>query len=426
MRFHYSDKYDFGLPENDDCWHLDPCRLEPHEHVTLSLKSDDPTKESVPIVRCRRVGINARAVWGQENLGHGIKVVIFDMGVDYEHPNLFPNLKSVLEYAADFDHHLAKPKLVDPVDPKRLSQWKATELTRTYGKGGKIYNRYNGHGTACAGIIAAIDPKSSDDPTIKNSRVIGVAPKAHPVPVRISSNFDIGSLIAAIEYAGEEEIGDVILMPRCLPELDDEPPPKGKPGAEDLRDAIRNLAKKKPVVCASGNNGKGRLIYPASLPEVIAIGACNDLGYRSSYSNYSQYGEGLTAVAPSNDIVDLHRGLIRLDIEEIDVLIREKLEASERRRGNPIPLGRSFGLELLKFSDEQIKQKGLQLSGFQSAHPLLVPRQLGLQEIGMLAIATTDNRADYGYNYEPDASTARRPATSDLVEHRRLPRRWPG
>jgi len=27
---------------------------------------------------------------------------------------------------------------------------------------------------------------------------------------------------------------------------------------------------------------------------------------------------------------------------------------------------------------------------------------LGLQQIGMLAIATTDNRADYGYNYEPD------------------------
>src|SRR4051812_36749828 len=280
MRFHQSDKYDFDLPMDDDCWHLDACHP-----VTLSLKSenwksDDPKKELVPISEYHRVGINARAVWDQKNQGQGIKVVIFDMGVDYEHPNLYPNIKDVLNYAANFDHHLAKPKFLDPPDPKRLSQWKATEPTRIYKDGGKIYNRYNGHGTACAGIIAAIDPKSSNDPIIKNSRVIGVAPKAHPVPLRISSNFDIGSLIAAIEYAGEDEVGDVILMPRYLPEPDDEPQPKGKPGAGDLRDAIRNLAKKKPVVCASGNNGKKELIYPASLPEVIAIGACNDRGYR--------------------------------------------------------------------------------------------------------------------------------------------------
>jgi len=354
MRFHQSDKYDFDLPKDDDCWHLDACRLVTLSLKSESLKSDDPTKELVTISEYNRVGINARAVWdqkNQENQGQGIKVVIFDMGVDYEHPNLLPNIQSVLNYAADFDHHLAKPKLLYPPDPERLSQWKATEPTRTYESGGKIYNRYNGHGTACAGIIAAIDPKDprfKDDPIIKNSRVIGVASKAHPVPVRISSNFDIGSLIAAIEYAGKEEVGDVILMPRYLPEPDDELPPEGKPGLKDLRDAIQNLAKKKPVVCASGNNGKRELIYPASLPEVIAVGACNDRGYRSSYSNY---GEGLTVVAPSNDIADLHRGLIRLDADEIDVLIRERSEASKRRSGLPIPLGQSFGLELLKFTD---------------------------------------------------------------------------
>ncbi len=54
-----------------------------------------------------------------------------------------------------------------------------------------------------------------------------------------------------------------------------------------------------PVVCASGNNGTGSVIYPACLEETIAVGACNEKGWRATYS---QYGRGLDLVAPSNDV----------------------------------------------------------------------------------------------------------------------------
>ena len=53
------------------------------------------------------------------------------------------------------------------------------------------------------------------------------------------------------------------------------------------------------VVCvASGNAKRSRISFPASDEAVIAVGACNDRGRRSRYSNY---GPGLTLLAPSSD-----------------------------------------------------------------------------------------------------------------------------
>lgn len=108
-------------------------------------------------------------------------MVIFDMGLDPGHPSLSPNIAKVMDLAADFDHRLGG---------------------RTPARNAQILNRYNAHGTACAGIVAAVDPSTSSDPRLKNVRVVGVAPEACPVPVRISSNFDIASLIAALDYSG--------------------------------------------------------------------------------------------------------------------------------------------------------------------------------------------------------------------------------
>jgi hypothetical protein len=54
------------------------------------------------------------------------------------------------------------------------------------------------------------------------------------------------------------------------------------------------------VFCGSGQSGW--IAYPASRPNVIAVGACTDLGFRASYSQYGEpwHGSQLFCVAPSS------------------------------------------------------------------------------------------------------------------------------
>src|SRR4051794_15079345 len=133
-----SDEYDYDLPADDDCWHLD----EPHD-VTVKRKADKASSATntaeegkIPYgVPYMRVGINARNAW-KHGKGAGIKVVIFDTGVDYEHPSLKANIW-LNAAAADFDHSFAPEG-------------------RSFLQGGRIDNMYHAHGTACAGLIGAV------------------------------------------------------------------------------------------------------------------------------------------------------------------------------------------------------------------------------------------------------------------------------
>ncbi len=57
----------------------------------------------------------------------------------------------------------------------------------------RIYNPHDAHGTASAGIVAA---------AANDTGCVGVAPECRIVPVRISTNVEFKSLIAALKYAG--------------------------------------------------------------------------------------------------------------------------------------------------------------------------------------------------------------------------------
>ena len=103
-----------------------------------------------------------------------------------------------------------------------------------------------------------------------------------------------------------------------------------------------------PVVCASGNNGTGSLIYPACLEATIAVGACNEKGWRSTYS---QYGRGLDLVAPSNDVPARSQTLTRCS--------EDMLGPNEK------------------------------------------PEDFGVERLGMFGIETTDNLGPFGYNPDP-------------------------
>jgi subtilisin family serine protease len=76
------------------------------------------------------------------------------------------------------------------------------------------------------------------------------------------------------------------------------------------------------VICAAGNDGESQLIYPAKLAApgngIVAVGAVTLQGYRAGYSNY---GAGLTLVAPSDDGEVYNRHQMRID--RTDPLIDE-------------------------------------------------------------------------------------------------------
>jgi subtilisin family serine protease len=354
-------EYDYGLPAGDDCWHLEKPELVQITRRTASAGSAEAgygfgkNPEDCEIVDSyTRVGINARKL-GLGNEGAGVKVAIFDTGVEIEHPSLAPNIDPDL--AVDFDHTFEKEGL-------RL------------GNRGQIANRFNAHGTACAGLVGAVRPEASNDKMVQRCRVVGVAPKASLLPVRISTNFRIDCLINALRYA--REYSDVILMARYLPDPDDVRTEAGEASVAQLENEIRETATRVPVVCASGNDGISRLVYPASLKETISVGACNDRGYRSTYS---QFGDGLDCVAPSNDLTIFNSDLIRIDTDEADIREREREELKARlgarhpKPFQPKELGRLMTLG----SDDE---------------------KLNLRQMGLLSIATTDNLGDFGYNFE--------------------------
>jgi len=145
-------------------------------------------------------------------------------------------------------------------------------------------NDHNGHGTFVTGTIAEADKH--------NLGLTGLAFEARIMPVRVlnsegegyASTIAEGVLFAvrhgarvinlSLEFSSGVTAGDI-------PELIDA-----------LRYAYRRGV---VVVAAAGNEGHEAIAYPARAPHVIAVGATTEHG---CLANYSNYGPGLTLVAP--------------------------------------------------------------------------------------------------------------------------------
>ena len=66
------------------------------------------------------------------------------------------------------------------------------------------------------------------------------------------------------------------------------------------------------VVCvATGNEHAAKIGFPSSDEHAVAVGACNDRGRHSAYSNR---GQGLTLVAPSDDDDPRRQGITTTDV----------------------------------------------------------------------------------------------------------------
>ena len=176
----------------------------------------------------------------------------------------------------------------DGVEPHEDIDGPVAGFTPADNGNGRPFRSTDGHGQACAGIIVA---------NHNNIGVRGVAPNSTLLAVNIfrggETALDLANAINWSVQNGADVISNSWGYNSCTFNV------------PALTNAIRNArnngrgGRGTVVVFASGNSYGTCVSYPANLPEVIAVGAFNNRGIKSEYSNG---GPALDIVAPSNDI----------------------------------------------------------------------------------------------------------------------------
>ncbi|MEA2053325.1 MAG: S8 family serine peptidase [Euryarchaeota archaeon] len=205
--------------------------------------------------------IGAGNVHDGGNKGAGVKVAIIDTGIDYDHPDLDANFGTLLGY--DFANDDS-----EPMDD-------------------------NGHGTHCAGIVAAED---------NGEGVVGVAPGAHLYAVKVLDGSGSGyesDVIAGIQWSKTNNM-DVISMSLG-----------SDFGSISLKKACDNAYSSGVLlVAAAGNDGyssgKGNTVdYPARYSSVIAVAATDSNDIRARWSST---GPDVELAAPGVSIYSTYLG----------------------------------------------------------------------------------------------------------------------
>ncbi|MEK2688408.1 S8 family serine peptidase [Bdellovibrio sp. GT3] len=196
------------------------------------------------------MAVKAPQAWAKNNQGQGARVLVLDTGIDANHPSIKANFERGQDFTGESD---------------------GSDFTDTIG-----------HGTHCAGTVAGV---------LDNNGFTGVAPGAKLLAGRVCSKDGCSNaaIAAGINWGISQKV-DVISMSLG-----------GAWSTPGERDAIAKAAKAGlTVVAASGNDGKGRVSYPAALPTVIAVGAVDSDLKRAEFS---QYGPELAIVAPGVGVV---------------------------------------------------------------------------------------------------------------------------
>jgi len=196
--------------------------------------------------------INADDAWAIST-GTGVKVAVLDTGIDIDHKDL-GTVYSGYDFINDDD---------DASDD-------------------------NGHGTHCAGIIAAQKDGSG---------VTGVAPDVVLYAVKVLNAQGSGSytaIIAGIQWATTNGM-QVISMSLS-----------GTSNLASLETACINAkASGVVIVAAAGNSGNTRAQYPAAYSSVISVGATDSSDAKAKWSSY---GANLDLMAPGVSIRSTYMG----------------------------------------------------------------------------------------------------------------------
>jgi len=212
--------------------------------------------------------IDAPSAWGLTTGSTGVTIALVDTGVDYTHPDLSANIwqnpgetingidDDGNGYVDDIRGWNFVSKTNDPLDD-------------------------NGHGTHCAGTIAAVGNNGIG--------VCGVSWNAKIMPLKFLDSSGSGytsDAISAILYANK--MGAPIISNSW----------SGTGYSQSLKDAID--ASSAVVVCAAGNSGANSDInpqYPAAYTSsnIISVAATNYYDNLASFSNYGAKSVDLAA-----------------------------------------------------------------------------------------------------------------------------------
>ncbi|MBI4846428.1 MAG: S8 family serine peptidase [Candidatus Omnitrophica bacterium] len=217
--------------------------------------------------------INASQAWDISQ-GEGVVVAVIDTGVDYNHEdiaaNIWANPAEIPNNNIDDDNN----GMIDDIRGWDFSGDDSSMMADN------DPIDYYGHGTHCAGTIAAIGNN--------NIGIIGVAPKAKIMPVKIFPNPYDSVCADAIRYAAD--MGADVLSNSWGPS-------SRNPSNPLVESAIEYAyAKGCVVVFAAGNYNDDVAYYsPANYPKVITVAASDQNDQKCYFSNY---GAEIDVAAP--------------------------------------------------------------------------------------------------------------------------------
>lgn len=263
-------------------------RVEPN-YIYRRLEAPDWTLENNGQTNCGGergtpgIDVKARDAWKISTGSPDVVVAVIDTGIDINHPRL---REQILVNEAELR---GKPG-IDDDENGYVDDTYGFDFTANSGLTGDN----NGHGTFCAGQIAA----SAD----ASDGIAGLAPRTRILPVKFLDADGSGTLanaIRAIDYAVER--GARVLSNSW----------GGADYSALLEDAVKRAESKGVLfVAAAGNDGSNlsrRPVYPAAFPEgnVVSVAAVTNNGYLAPFSNF---GAKVHLAAPGGFLLGLQPG----------------------------------------------------------------------------------------------------------------------
>ncbi len=205
------------------------------------------------------------------NKGAGIHIAIIDTGIDKDHPDLIANIAGGVNFVAG----KGKDKTADP----------------------DAWDDDHGHGTHCAGIVAADD---------NGFGVVGVAPDASLYGVKILDNRGRGKasdFIAGLQWAvdgpdgihGNADDAEIISISLRMNDTETE----SVTGACDAAYAAGLL-----LVKSAGNTSGGSVTSPGQQYSVVAVSATDEL---DNIAWFSAVGPDVELAAPGVNVYSTYK-----------------------------------------------------------------------------------------------------------------------